>query len=72
MREHPTGNLLVVPVEGGHEEHGLDCWCVPTYFVPCDECENGDGCWKCDNGKVWLTYDQALAEERTIVIVHNR
>jgi len=70
--KHPSGNVLVLPVEGGHDEEGLTCWCAPTYFVNCDECENGDGCWKCDRGKVWITCAEAEAEDRVVVIVHNR
>jgi hypothetical protein len=53
-----------------HVTDGYDCWCGPRFFVPCDECETG--CWKCDGGKVWLTLAEAEAEDRVIVIVHNR
>jgi hypothetical protein len=66
------GSRHVLPTSDEHLTEGLDCWCVPTYFVPCDECENGEGCWKCDDGKVWLTHAEALDEPQTIVVVHNR
>lgn len=53
-----------------HVTAGLDCWCKPTCQLPCDECEN-KGCWKCNDGGIPLTREQAEVEERPIVIVHN-
>lgn len=52
-----------------HVTTGLDCWCAPTYLLPCDECETG--CWKCENGTTALTRTEAGAVDRPIVIVHN-
>jgi hypothetical protein len=81
-----------------HNTTGLDCWCKPTFGLPCDECgeyrpltdamdrqdvgrahaDSGDveaadvrGCWKCKNGLIHLTREQAEREERPLVIVHN-
>lgn len=53
-----------------HITSGIDCWCAPTYLLPCDECEIG--CWKCDGGTTPLTRNEAASEPRPIVIVHNR
>lgn len=52
-----------------HDTDGVDCWCSPTYFRPCDECDAG--CWKCTEGRIALTRDEAAADEDPIVIVHN-
>lgn len=47
----------------------LDCWCDPKYYKPCDECDTG--CWKCEDGRIRLTREQAEAEGGGLVIVHN-
>ena len=47
----------------------LDCWCDPKFYKPCDE---GDtGCWKCKDGLIRLTREEAEAENGGLVIVHN-
>lgn len=50
-------------------ESGINCWCGPTFFRPCDECDAG--CWKCDGGRIALTKAEAQAAEVPIVIVHD-
>lgn len=79
----------VYPVTDDDEHicHGLVCWCVPRYFVPCDECEveiaplgavteriyqRGNGCWRCVDGLIELTAAEAEACEHPLIIVHNR
>ncbi len=53
-----------------HETDGLDCWCAPTYQLPCDDCD--DGCWKCGSkGYTLLTREEAELAEDPLVIVHN-
>lgn len=70
-----------------HDTDGLDCWCGPSYFLPCDECDVEDwrgaaraylsemptapGCWKCTNGLIPLSRAEAGAAEVPLVIVHN-
>jgi hypothetical protein len=63
-------NLHTVPTIGEHTTVGLDCWCSPTYLLPCDECESG--CWKCVGGSIALTRAEAGASESPLVVVHNR
>jgi hypothetical protein len=29
--------------EGEHVTDGIGCWCVPRYYLPCDECGDVDG-----------------------------
>jgi hypothetical protein len=52
-----------------HVTSGLDCWCNPTYQLPCDDCT--DGCWKCRNGVTVIDHEAAEKSARAIVIVHN-
>ena len=47
----------------------LDCWCDPKFYKPCDECDTG--CWKCKDGRILLTREQASAEDGGLVIVHS-
>ena len=90
-------NVMVYPVieESEHNLEGLDCWCVPKYLLPCDECDEMEplvilpvrrlhadtpeqaqvdvaGCWKCVEGMIALTREEAEACERTVIIVHHR
>jgi hypothetical protein len=51
-----------------HDTDGRDCWCGPTFYLVCDECD--DGCWKCDDGKIKLTPEQAAASDEPLLIVH--
>lgn len=51
-----------------HDTDGRDCWCHPTFYRVCDECE--DGCWKCDDGKCELTAEEAAATDDVLLIVH--
>lgn len=51
-----------------HDVDGLDCWCSPTYLIPC-ECE--DGCWKCEDGLEELSREQAERAPETVIVVHN-
>lgn len=60
----------VYPVASEHVTAGLMCWCVPRFYVPCDECT--DGCWQCVEGLIELTVAEAEQCERQIIIVHNR
>lgn len=75
------------PTTDEHVTQGLGCWCVPRYYLPCDECdvelapvedateriyERGEGCWKCTDGLIELTQAEAHASEHPLVIVHNR
>jgi hypothetical protein len=76
------------PSTDEHITEGLNCWCAPSYFRPCDECDveeyrgaaRGDlpamptapSCWKCQNGLIPLSYAEADATESGIIIVHNR
>jgi hypothetical protein len=52
-----------------HDIESLECWCMPSFLLPCDECD--DGCWKCDRGRIILTREQAEACDVAIVIIHN-
>lgn len=62
---------IVQPSTREHDttESGVHCWCGPTFFVPCDECDAG--CWKCTDGAIPLTKAEAVASDRAIVVVHN-
>ena len=56
-----------------HDTNGLDCWCSPSYNLPCDECEPPQaGCWKCINGLIPLSRAQAETNDQPLIIVHNR
>jgi len=75
----PQGTQHVVPPASGygaHDTDDIDCWCVPQYCVPCNECEDRPaeerGCWKCDAGKVWISYTDACLATRPIIVVHNQ
>jgi uncharacterized cupin superfamily protein len=67
--------MHVYPVANGnpevteHDTNSLDCWCSPTFMLPCDECEAG--CWKCTDGTTPLTRAEAEACDSPIIIVHN-
>lgn len=52
-----------------HNTDGVDCWCKPTIYRVCFDCE--DGCWKCDNGKNRITAEEAAAVDEPLLIVHN-
>lgn len=78
----------VYPTTDAHNTDGLDCWCSPSYNLPCDECDVEDhrgaarghlpaqpsvsGCWKCTNGLIPLSREDAEWETRPLIIVHNR
>lgn len=51
-----------------HDTDGRDCWCKPTFYRVCDECE--DGCWKCNGGKHELTAEEAALTDDALLIVH--
>lgn len=55
-------------VARAHITEGLDCWCGPAFYVPCDECE--DGCWKCQDGLIPVDRYQAETDAESLVIVH--
>ena len=57
--------------ETAHDTDSLGCWCAPRFYLPCDECERGQGCWKCERGLIELTREQADASDVPLVIVHN-
>lgn len=59
----------VYPTSAEHDTEGLDCWCQPTYHLPCDECDGG--CWKCSDGLIEITRADAEQLDEAIVIVHN-
>lgn len=62
----------------------LDCWCMPRYLRPCDECgveikasvhcdelaTGGPKCWKCEGGTVELTREEAGSADFPLIIVH--
>jgi hypothetical protein len=66
----------------------LDCWCLPSYHLACDECDvaeyrgaarvylaeppSGAGCWKCEHGLIPITRAEADATDRTLIVVHNQ
>ncbi len=62
-------SIHTVPTWEEHATDGLDCWCVPTSQLPCDECQ--DGCWKCEGGVIHLSRAEAEHAPRPLVIVHN-
>ena len=59
-----------------YREHVTDtdsglCWCDPEFFLPCDECEDGAGCWKCQKGLIRITREEAQRPDTPpCVIVH--
>jgi hypothetical protein len=71
---------------GRHNTGGLDCWCLPTFHRACDECDvveyrgaarvylfepvKAPGCWKCRQGLIPITRDDAAMPEEALVIVH--
>jgi hypothetical protein len=63
-----SDNIHVVPVWQEHVCTGFDCWCLPRYMIPCDECE--EGCWKCEGGEIWVTREEAEASDLRVIIVH--
>lgn len=62
----------------------LDCWCMPRYLRPCDECgvdikvsihcddiaTRTPPCWKCVNGTIALTREEAETADFPLIIVH--
>lgn len=41
----PSGdNVHLLSPDREHDTDALACWCGPTYYRVCDECE--DGCWR--------------------------
>lgn len=52
-----------------HETGDVECWCGPTFRLPCNECE-GEGCWKCTDGTIAITRDEALAHPAPVIVVH--
>jgi hypothetical protein len=36
-------SIHTYPTTDDHITEGLDCWCSPTYMLPCDECGDADG-----------------------------
>lgn len=60
------------PADDTHNTgHGaVDCWCDPRFCYVCEEC-GGDGeCWKCEDGTLPLSRDEAMAFPDPIIIVH--
>lgn len=54
------------PAPRAHATEGLDCWCGPAFYVPCDECE--DGCWKCQAGLIPVDrFDAERADDLRVV-----
>ena len=82
------GSVHVYHTGAEHNTSGLDCWCVPTYNLLCDECDVEDhrgaaqghlleqpthpGCWKCQNGLIPVSRRDAEWETSPLIIVHNR
>lgn len=66
------GDVHTVPVDTASDHNNMSrvCWCCPRYLLPCDECDTG--CWKCEDGHIVLTGEEAEKMTRPIVIVHNR
>lgn len=59
------------PLLDAHDTEGLDCWCSPSYLLPCLECESG--CPLCDGkGSKLLTREEAEHAPRPLVVVHFR
>lgn len=52
-----------------HVTDGYDCWCQPRFLLPCDECA-GVGCWKCTNGYIELSREDAGATPMPIIVAH--
>lgn len=52
-----------------HDTDGRDCWCHPTIYRVCFDCE--DGCWKCDHGKNEITAEEAAETDEPLLIVHH-
>lgn len=50
--------------EEGHDLDGTDCWCGPTFSMPCGQCD-GEGCWNCERG--WVETENAVD---AVFIVH--
>lgn len=59
----------MLPVQRAHDTESLNCWCGPTFLLPCDECDGG-GCWKCLRGTIQLTREEAEGATVPLVIVH--
>jgi uncharacterized cupin superfamily protein len=51
-----------------HDTDARDCWCHPTFYRVCDDCEAG--CWKCANGKHILTAEEAEFCADIVLVVH--
>jgi hypothetical protein len=79
MAESPTITFSLTSNDAGtaahlyspHREHdtdGTDCWCHPTFYRICDDCE--EGCWKCDNGKNEISAEEAASADEPLLIVH--
>lgn len=63
----------------------LDCWCMPRYLKVCDECGvtinasihcdevaiGSPPCWKCRDGTIPLTREEAGLADYPLIIVHN-
>lgn len=64
-----TAPIHTIPTWEAHDTTGLDCWCSPTYSLPCDECDTG--CWKCERGAIALTRAEAEHAPRTVQVIHH-
>jgi hypothetical protein len=63
-----AAHLSLGPDRREHDTDGRSCWCGPTFYRVCDDCE--DGCWKCNGGKHELTAEEAAATDDVLLIVH--
>ena len=82
--ELPASHVDAVVDE--HDTDFLDCWCGPSYYLVCDDCDpldyrgaarvyllehpTGPGCWNCTNGLIPLSRADAGITEETLVVVH--
>lgn len=51
-----------------HDTDGVRCWCNPTIYLVCSDCDGG--CWKCEDGKIELTPEKAERQDEPLLIVH--
>lgn len=67
-------NATPVYPKGRHTQT-LDCWCGPSYWKVCAECEEHDeaprSCWKCQGkGLIRVDREEAETTDDPLVIVH--
>ena len=69
LESNDEGNAAHLYLQGReHDTDGIDCWCKPTIYRVCFDCDAG--CWKCDGGKNEISAAEAAFSDEPLLIVH--